>query len=273
MGDTFADTATSGPLILAVVVSAIAGLVSFLSPCVLPLVPGYLSYVTGLAGADLDAALGRQPGGAPPAGDSAVAVAVAAPARNRGRVLTGVLLFIAGFSAVFITTSVLAAAVGLSLQRHARTVETVVGCLIVVLGLAFLGVVPGLQRELRIHRLPAAGLLGAPVFGAVFALSWIPCVGPTLGAVLGLATTGGDTGRAVVLATAYCLGIGLPFVAFGLGFRRLIGVFAAVRRNSRWVTRIGGVMLVLVGLALVSGGWSDFTIWLRATFGAGDVSI
>jgi cytochrome c-type biogenesis protein len=266
MGETFADTATSGPLLLAVAVSAIAGLVSFLSPCVLPLVPGYLSYVTGLAGADLDAALGRP---AP----SAAAVAVAAPARQRGRVLAGTLLFIAGFSAVFITTSVLAAAVGLSLQRHARAVEVVVGTFIVVLGLAFLGLVPGLQRELRIHRLPAAGLLGAPVFGAVFALSWIPCVGPTLAAVLGLATTGGDTGRAVVLAAAYCLGIGLPFLAFGLGFRRLIGVFAAVRRNSRWVTRIGGVMLVLVGLALVTGGWNDFTIWLRTTFGAGDVSV
>jgi cytochrome c-type biogenesis protein len=270
MGETFADTATSGPLVLAVVVSAIAGLVSFLSPCVLPLVPGYLSYVTGLAGADLDAALGR-PGPAP--GGSAVAVAVAAPTRQRGRVLAGTLLFIAGFSAVFITTSVLAAAVGLSLQRHARAVEVVVGTFIVVLGLAFLGLVPGMQRELRIHRLPAAGLLGAPVFGAVFALSWIPCVGPTLAAVLGLATTGGDTGRAVVLAAAYCLGIGLPFLAFGLGFRRLIGVFAAVRRNSRWVTRIGGVMLVLVGLALVTGGWTDFTIWLRTTFGAGDVSV
>jgi cytochrome c-type biogenesis protein len=251
MGEAFAGTAESGPLVLAVAVSLIAGLVSFLSPCVLPLVPGYLSYVTGLAGADLDAALGRW----------------------KGRVLAGTLLFIAGFSAVFITTGVVAAAVGQSLQRHARAVEVAVGVLVVLLGLAFLGVVPGLQREWRIHRLPAAGLLGAPVFGAVFALSWIPCVGPTLGAVLGLATAGGDTGRAVVLAAAYCLGIGLPFVAFGVGFRRLIGVFAAVRRNSRWVTRIGGAMLILVGLALLTGGWTDFTIWLRTTFGVGSVGV
>lgn len=250
MGERFANTAESGPLLLAVAVSAIAGLVSFLSPCVLPLVPGYLSYVTGLTGADLDAAR-----------------------RRSGRVLAGTLLFIAGFSAVFITTGVVAAAVGQSLQRHARGVEIAVGVLIVVLGLAFLGLVPGLQREFRVHRLPAAGLLGAPVFGAVFALSWIPCVGPTLGAVLGLATTGGDTGRAVLLAAAYCVGIGLPFVAFGLGFRRLAGVFGAVRRNSRWVTRIGGAMLILVGLALVTGGWNDFTIWLRTTFGVGEVSI
>jgi cytochrome c-type biogenesis protein len=263
MGESFAHTAQSGPMVLAVAVCAVAGLVSFLSPCVLPLVPGYLSYVTGLAGADLDAALGR---GREPR-------AARAQARARITVLAGTLLFIGGFSAVFITTGVVAAAVGQSLQRHARAVEVVVGALIVVLGLAFLGAVPGLQRELRIHRLPAAGLLGAPVFGAVFALSWIPCVGPTLGAVLGLATAGGDTGRAVVLAAAYCLGIGLPFVAFGLGFRRLIGVFAAVRRNSRWVTRIGGALLILVGLALLTGGWSEFTIWLRTTFGAGEVSI
>ncbi len=275
MGETFADTAQSGPLILAVAVSLIAGLVSFLSPCVLPLVPGYLSYVTGLAGADLNAALGRPLSGDGPDRPAVggTAVAVAAPPRQRGRVLLGTLLFIAGFSAVFITTGVIAAAIGQSLQRHARAVEVVVGALIVVLGLAFLGLVPGLQRELRIHRLPAAGLLAAPVFGAVFALSWIPCVGPTLGAVLGLATAGGDTGRAVVLAAAYCAGIGLPFVAFGLGFRRLIGVFAAVRRNSRWVTRIGGAMLILVGLALLTGGWGDFTIWLRTTFGVGSVGV
>jgi cytochrome c-type biogenesis protein len=273
MGETFADTAQSGPLILAVAVSAIAGLVSFLSPCVLPLVPGYLSYVTGLAGADLDAALGRTRETSDIVSGQKGARAARAEARARITVLAGTLLFIAGFSAVFIATGVVAAALGQSLQRHARAVEVVVGALIVVLGLAFLGLVPGLQREFRVHRLPAAGLLGAPVFGAVFALSWIPCVGPTLGAVLGLATAGGDTGRAVVLASAYCLGIGLPFVVFGIGFRRLIGVFAAVRRNSRWVTRIGGAMLILVGLALLTGGWGEFTIWLRTTFGAGEVGI
>ncbi len=275
MGETFAGTAASGPLILAVAVSALAGLVSFLSPCVLPLVPGFLSYVTGLAGADLDAALGRGPGAsyAGPAGGGTGPLAVGAKARARTTVLAGTLLFIAGFSAVFIATSVVAAAVGQSLQRHSRAVEIGVGALIVVLGLALLGLVPGLHREVRIRRLPAAGLIGAPVFGAVFALSWIPCVGPTLGAVLGLATAGGDTGRAVLLAAAYCVGIGIPFVAFGLGFRRLIGVFAAIRRNSRWVTRIGGAMLVLVGIALLTGGWGDFTIWLRTTFGVGEVSI
>lgn len=133
--------------------------------------------------------------------------------------------------------------------------------------------IPGLQREFRIQRLPAAGLLGAPVLGAVFALSWVPCTGPTLGAVLGMAAAEGKTDRAVLLAVAYCLGLGTPFVVFGLGFHRLLGVFRAVRRNSRWVTRIGGVLLILIGLALVTGGWQDFVIWLKTHVGPGEVSI
>jgi cytochrome c-type biogenesis protein len=249
MGDAFAEVARSGPLMLAVGVAALAGLVSFLSPCVLPLVPGYLSYVTGLSGADLDA-----------------------PDR-KGRVLAGTALFVAGFTAVFTLTAILFASVGGVLFRHARAFEVGVGALIILLGLAFLGLVPGMQRELRIHRLPTAGLIGAPVFGAVFALSWVPCVGPTLAAVLGLAAVSGQTDRAVVLAVAYCLGLGAPFVVFGLGFRHLLGVFGAIRRNSRWITRIGGALLILVGLALVTGGWTEFTNWLRATVGVGEVGI
>jgi cytochrome c-type biogenesis protein len=142
-----------------------------------------------------------------------------------------------------------------------------------VLGLGFLGLVPGLQREWRVHRLPAAGLASAPVLGAVFALSWTPCIGPTLGAVLLLAGEGGESGRAVALTVAYCLGLGLPFVIFGLGFRRLIGLHSAMRRNSVWVTRVGGAMLILVGLALATGGWGEFINWLRATVGPGEVSI
>lgn len=251
MGDSFAEIARGGPLLLAVGVAALAGLVSFLSPCVLPLVPGYLSYVTGLAGADLDTEL----------------------AARKGRVLAGTALFVAGFTVVFTLTAILFAGVGEVLFRHARAFEVGVGVLIILLGLAFLGLVPGLQRELRVHRLPAAGLVGAPVFGAVFALSWVPCVGPTLAAVLGLAAITGETDRAVVLAVAYCLGLGLPFVAFGLGFRHLLGLFGAVRRNSRWVTRVGGALLIVVGVALVSGGWTEFTNWLRATVGVGEVSI
>ena len=264
MGESFAYLASNGPLFGAAAVAAIAGLVSFLSPCVLPLVPGYLSYVTGMAGADLDAALGTDPRGR----------AVARSGRRaRGRVLLGGLLFVAGFTTVFVLTGVLAAQAGRALLVHERVVEIVVGALVILLGLAFAGLVPGLQRDVRIHRLPGAGLAGAPVLGAVFALSWTPCVGPTLGAVLGMAAVGGQTGRAVTLTVAYCLGLGLPFLAFGLGFRRLLGVFAWVRRHSGWVTRLGGALLVLVGLALVTGGWTEFLNWLRATVGPGTVGL
>ncbi|MFF3867217.1 cytochrome c biogenesis CcdA family protein [Micromonospora sp. NPDC001898] len=285
MGGTFHDIAQSGPLLLAIGAAALAGLVSFLSPCILPLVPGYLSYVTGLAGADLE---GRDAPATPPAGTPGPGqgpdgggVAVRERTRERGRtaaavkgrVLAGTLLFIAGFTAVFTATAILFASVGRVFIQYERALEIGAGALVIVLGLAFVGVLPGLQREFRIHRLPSAGLLGAPVFGAVFALSWMPCTGPTLAAVLGMATPGGQTDRAVVLAVAYCLGLGIPFVVFGLAFHRLLGVFRAVRRNSRWVTRVGGVLLVLIGLALVTGGWTNFVIWLQTTFGVGEVSI
>lgn len=285
MGETFREIAQSGPLLLAIGTAALAGLVSFLSPCVLPLMPGYLSYVTGLAGADLEGRGAgddsrRTPpvaGGDPGGGAGAVAVRERTARRGtmavKGRVLAGTLLFIAGFTAVFTVTAVLVTTVGQVLFAHERTLEIVIGGVVVLLGLGYLGVVPGLQRELRIQRLPAAGLLGAPVLGAVFALSWLPCTGPTLGAVMGMALVEGQTSRAVVLAVAYCLGLGVPFVLFGLGFHRLLGVFQAVRRNSRWVTRIGGGLLILIGLALVTGGWTSFVTLLQTTFGTGQVSI
>jgi cytochrome c-type biogenesis protein len=297
MGEAFAELVRGGPLLLAVGAAMLAGLVSFLSPCVLPLVPGYLSYVTGLAGADLaitPALASARAAGSPqtrPVGeqsarslrslDSGPPAAGGAPAgarprgrrRASGRVLAGTLLFVAGFAAVFTAMAILVAGVGGYLFRHSREIEVAGGVLIILLGLAFLGLVPGAERQWRINRLPDAGLLGAPVFGAVFALSWVPCVSPTLGAVLTLASVGGQTDRAVVLALAYCLGLGLPFVAFGLGFRRLLGVFTVIRRNSRWVTRVGGALLILVGLALLTGGWTDFVIWLRGLVGTGEVGI
>nr|WP_229836274.1 cytochrome c biogenesis protein CcdA [Dactylosporangium sucinum] len=239
----------SGPLLAAVAVAVLAGLASFLSPCILPLVPGYLSYVTGLAGADLDSG------------------------QRRGRVVAGVGLFIAGFTIVFVGLIVLATQAAMSLLVHRRLVEVIAGVVVIVLGLAFIGLVPGLERQWRISRLPAAGLVGAPIFGMVFALSWAPCTGPTLGAVILLGSTSGSQARAVTLALAYSLGIGLPFIALGLGFQRLIGVVKFIRRNSRWVTRIGGALLVLVGLALVTGVWSDWMIALQANIGPGSVPI
>jgi cytochrome c-type biogenesis protein len=256
---SFAGVAANGPLILAIGASATAGLVSFLSPCVLPLVPGYLSYVTGLAGADLDSSAADP--------DS--------PVRSRvvGRIFVGSLLFILGFTAVFTLTSIVFARLGGELVPYENKVQIIVGALIIVLGIVFLGFIPGLQREWRMQKLPSAGLIGAPVLGAVFALSWVPCISPTLGVVLGLSAIDGRPGRAVTLAIAYCLGLGLPFLIFGLGFRRLLGVFKVIRRNSRWVTRIGGAMLIIVGVALVSGSWMPFLDWLRATVGTGQVGI
>ena len=241
MGEAFAELVRGGPLLLAVGAAALAGLVSFLSPCVLPLVPGYLSYVTGLAGADLDAG------------------------HRRGRIVAGVSLFILGFAAVFVAGAVIATRTTslLALYAHRRAIEIAVGSLIMVFGLVFAGLVPVLQREWRIQRLPSAGLAGAPVFGAVFALSWIPCTGPTIGVVFGLAAVESSVPRAVVLSLAYCVGLGVPFLVFGLGFQRLLGVFRAVRRNSQWVTRAGGALLVLTGLALVTGAWDVFIDWLR----------
>ncbi|GIM92934.1 cytochrome c biogenesis CcdA family protein [Paractinoplanes toevensis] len=251
MGENFADIAGSGPLLLAVAVAAIAGLVSILSPCVLPLVPGYLSYVTGLAGADLDAER-------------------AAEVRRRtGRVLAGTLLFVLGFAIVFTLLVTLVANIGFTLKTHQETLDIVLGVLVIVLGLGYLGWIPGLQREMRISKLPAAGLIGAPIFGGIFALSWLPCTGPTLTVVIALATTSGQTSRAATLALAYSLGLGIPFVLFGLFFRKLLGVFRAIRRHSQWVTRIGGALLIAVGIALVTGGWNHFLVWLLTTFDFG----
>jgi cytochrome c-type biogenesis protein len=265
MGHSFANAATDGPLLLAIGAALLAGLVSILSPCVLPLLPGYLSYVTGLAGSDLDAALGTPP--APQNGGGvALAERTTVVTQGRGRVLAGTVLFVLGFAVVFTLLATLVANIGIALKTHEDVLNIVLGVLVIVLGLGFLGLIPGMQREMRIRRLPAAGLVGAPIFGALFALSWMPCVGPTLGAVLSLATTSGQTSRAVILAVAYSLGLGIPFVLFGLFFRKLIGVFKAVRRNSRWVTRVGGVLLILVGVALVTGGWNHFLIWLLTTF-------
>jgi cytochrome c-type biogenesis protein len=254
---TFQGTAGNGPLLLAVGVAVLAGLVSFLSPCVLPLVPGYLSFVTGMSGADLAATSRRRPEG-PGASTAAVAPGGFVV---RSRVLVGSLLFVLGFSAVFVTTGAVFGGVGLTLQAHAEVVSRVLGGVAVLLGLAFLGLVPGLQRDLRVHRLPAAGLAGAPLLGVVFGVGWTPCVGPTLGVVLGLATDphSASPARGALLTAAYCVGLGLPFVLAGVAFRRVLGAFAVVKRHYALVTRLGGALLLAVGLLLVTGTWDSLT--------------
>lgn len=278
MGSTFADIAASGPLLLAVAVATAAGLVSFLSPCVLPLVPGYLSYVTGLAGEEIRA--GQQRGnGQPPkvvpnseTPGTITASTLPQPATRR-RVVLGTLGFIGGFTAVFVAVTVAFAAVGRTLLLNARTIEVVAGLIVIVLGAGYLGLIPILQRQIRSTRLPPAGLAGAPLLGATFALSWTPCISPTLGAVLALSATEGTTARALVLSIAYCAGLGLPFIGVGLGLRRMLALTDVVRRHHQWVTRIGGLLLIAVGLALATGAWTTFINWLRATVGPGQIGI
>ncbi|MGQ0623720.1 MAG: cytochrome c biogenesis CcdA family protein [Sporichthyaceae bacterium] len=235
----FAQTVTSGSLLLAVPIALLAGLISFASPCVLPLVPGYLAYVTGLAGTDLGEA-------------------------RRGRVLAGTSLFVLGFSAVFVSFGALFGYVGADLVENETTVNRVLGTLTIVLGLGFMGLLPFLQREKRLlHRAPAAGLLAAPMLGVLFGVGWAPCIGPTLGAVQALAFDSASAGRGALLTFVYSLGLGLPFIAVGLGMRRMLGAVDWVRSHHLVVMRTGGAMLCLLGVLLVTGLWSEISIQMR----------
>jgi cytochrome c-type biogenesis protein len=255
VADAFVETVTDGSLLLAVPVAAVAGLVSFLSPCVLPLVPGYLSFVTGLSGEQL-AESQRAPRAE---GD----VLVRTPPVRRSRVLAGSVLFVLGFSAVFVTSGALFGSLGSVLAGHQDVVDVVLGLLTILLGLAFLGLVPGLQREVRFHRLPSPGLAGAPLLGVLFGVGWTPCLGPTLAAVQTLAYREASAGRGALLTAAYCAGLGIPFVLTGLAFSRALGAFAVVKRHYAVVMRVGGGLLVVVGLLLVSGLWGSFIADLR----------
>ena len=229
------ETVASGALLVALPIALAAGLVSFFSPCVLPLVPGYLSYVTGLSAADLADAKGAR----------------------RGRMLLGSALFVLGFTAVFVSGGALFGEFGRTLQDNQRTIDVVMGVVTIVMGLAFLGLLPGLSmREVRTHRRPAVGLLGAPLLGVVFGVGWTPCIGPTLSSILTLSIDQASAGRGALLMAVYCLGLGVPFVLAALAFRRALGAFGWVKRHYQWVMRIGGGMLVAVGLLLVTGAWS-----------------
>ncbi|MFC4565974.1 cytochrome c biogenesis CcdA family protein [Nocardiopsis mangrovi] len=255
-----AETVIGGSLLLAVPLAFAAGLVSFLSPCVLPLVPGYLSYVTGMSGADYAAR--RRAGAEREAAGGGTATLVSADEELAGRrwtMLAGSLLFIAGFTAVFVAVGSFVGGIGGLLLDYTEPIQRVLGALTIVLGLAFMGAVPGFTREFRFHRLPRAGLAGAPMLGALFGLGWTPCIGPTLAAVQTLAFTEGSAGRGALLSLVYCLGLGLPFVLAALLYRRALGAFDAVKRHSRAVMVAGGAMLVITGLLLVTGVWTDFT--------------
>ena len=247
---TVEQTVTNGSLLLAIPLAILAGLVSFLSPCVLPLVPGYLSFVTGLTGAELaeaETGLG---------------------AKGRSRVLLGCFLFVLGFSVVFVSVGALFGALGQWLFEYSGVIQRVLGVVVIALGLMFGGWIPGLQREWRIHQAPKYGLWGAPLLGLLFGLGWTPCIGPTLGAVQSLAFTEGTAARGALLSFAFCMGLGLPFLLAGLAFRKAAGTMGWVRRHYQLIMRLGGGMLVLVGVLLVTGLWEQVTIQLRVWIGA-----
>jgi cytochrome c-type biogenesis protein len=237
----FVQTVTDGPLLAAAAVAALVGLVGFLSPCVLPLVPGYLSYVAGLSGTE------RAP--------------------SQRRMVGGALLFVVGFSAIFIAQGVLFGSLGEAIRDHALGIERVLGVVTIAMGIVFLGGIPWLQREFRVHRLPAPGLVGAPLLGAAFGLAWAPCLTPTFGTVYLMSFSQGTAGRGAFLTACYCVGLGVPFVLVALGFGWVSGALGFVRRHMAFVSRVGGVLLIAIGVLLVTGEWNAWMDSLRASVG------
>ncbi|MEX0426219.1 cytochrome c biogenesis CcdA family protein [Nocardioides sp. DS6] len=227
-----ADTASSGSLLLAIPIALVAGLLSFVSPCTLPMLPGYLSYATGLSGADVVSGSGR-----------------------RSRMLAGSVLFVLGFSVVFVLLGVAAGGVGYWLLDYQSTVDRVLGIVCIVMGIAFLGLIPALQRDVRFHKIPAVGLAAAPLLGFLFGLGWTPCSGPTLGAISTLAFNQGTAARGGLLLAVYSLGLGIPFVVVAVAWRKAMGALRWLRSHQRAITRVGGVLMIVVGLALVTGWW------------------
>ncbi|MCD0452220.1 cytochrome c biogenesis protein CcdA [Actinocorallia sp. API 0066] len=236
------QTITSGTLVLALPLAALAGTVSFLSPCVLPLVPGYLSYVTGMTGADL-------------------------AEQRKGRLVAGVALFVLGFTFVFMAYGFFFGGLGRWLNLYEDVLTRVLGAVTIVMGLLFMGLFTRFQRTFKSDRLPAAGVAGAPLLGVLFGLGWTPCIGPTLTAIQALAFTEATPVRGGLLSFVYCLGLGLPFLVTALAYRRALGVFGWVKRHYALVMRLGGLMLVAIGVLLLSGLWTELNNELRVWIG------
>lgn len=241
IGEQFSAAILSGSLWVAVAVAAAAGVVAFLSPCVLPVVPGYLGYVSGLAGQ------------------------TAERSARRGRMLAGSLLFVAGFAVVFMVLGGFVGVLGHLLQGHMVWVERIAGAIVILMGLLFLGAFPSLSGEKRISSRPDAGVWGAPLLGMVFGLSWTPCIGPTYAAVVALSLEGASPGRGAGLALAYSLGLGIPFVLFALVFERALGASRFLSRHRRIISVLSGALLLAIGVLLLTGQWSA---WMGQLQGA-----
>jgi cytochrome c-type biogenesis protein len=248
----FTEIAAAGPILLALAVCLLAGLVSFASPCVVPLVPGYLSYLAAVVGVDEHPQLGS----------------VQAPPAARWRVAGSAALFVAGFTVVFLLGTVAVLGMTTTLITDQLVLQRVGGVLTVLMGLVFVGYVPALQRQVRFAPRQLSTVAGAPLLGAVFALGWTPCLGPTLTGVITVAsaTHGASVARGIVLTIAYCLGLGIPFVLLAFGSASAVAGLDWLRRHTRALQVFGGLLLIAVGVALVTGVWNDFISWLRDAF-------
>ncbi|MFE3291092.1 cytochrome c biogenesis CcdA family protein [Rhodococcus sp. NPDC059234] len=260
IGESFQNTAASGPLLLALGACMLAGLVSFASPCVVPLVPGYLSYLAGVVGADAPAVTAAEAGALKSRTDTKAAA--------RLRVAGAAGLFVLGFTVVFVLATVSVFGLISAVTVNREVLQRIGGVVTIAMGLVFIGLVPALQRDVRFEPRRVSGLIGAPMLGAVFGLGWTPCLGPTLAGVLSVAagTEGATAARGVALIVAYCVGLGLPFVILAFGSVSALRGVGWLRRNARLIQIFGGVMLVAVGLALVTGMWDVFVGWVRDAF-------
>jgi cytochrome c-type biogenesis protein len=248
----FTQIAAAGPLLVALGVCVLAGLVSFASPCVVPLVPGYLSYLAAVVGVDEQPATG----------------AVKAAPAARWRVAGSAALFVAGFTTVFVLGTVAVLGMTTTLITNQLVLQRVGGVLTIVMGLVFVGLVPALQRQARFSPRQLTTVAGAPVLGAVFALGWTPCLGPTLTGVITVAsaTEGANAARGIALVIAYCLGLGIPFVLLAFGSAGAVAGLSWLRRHTRAIQIFGGALLIAVGVLLVTGVWNEFVSWLRDAF-------
>lgn len=256
---------SAGPLLLAIPVAAAAGAVTFLSPCVLPLVPGYLSYITGMSGESASTA-------ASSAASTAASSAVVPARPSRSRVLAGAALFVIGFSALFAVEGVAFGGLGVTLRSHQVGLSRLLGILLIGLGLLFAGAFERFGfsgRAIKPSARPRAGLASAPLLGVLFGLGWTPCIGPTLSAVLTLGLSTGTAARGGLLAFVYGLGIGIPLLGVAFAFDRGVTLFGFARRHARLITRIGGLLLIAVGLLEVTGAWASAMSWLQVHWLAG----